>query len=140
MILFFISTGGKGFSQAQNMKRHISSVHLGEKNHQCTTCGKAFTHKGHLKIHVKTFHEDPVFYQCEFCDKKCNRKDNLKLHVDVVHRGKKRNQNKNKTKSSEIPKVLQGVQDGRVGISEIPQTIATQQLHLGIQTQSTTNA
>ena len=134
------------------MKRHISSVHLGEKNHQCTTCGKAFTHKGHLKIHVKTFHEDPVFYQCEFCDKKCNRKDNLKLHVDVVHRGKKRNQNKNKTKSSEIPRetpreishtkigVLQGVQDGRVGISEIPQTIATQQLHLGIQTQSTTDA
>ena len=102
------------------MKRHISSVHLGEKNHQCTTCGKAFTHKGHLKIHVKTFHEDPVFYQCEFCDKKCNRKDNLKLHVDVVHHGKKRNQNK-KTK---------------IGASEIPQTIANQQLHLGIQTQS----
>ena len=41
---------GKTFGQ-DNLKRHITSVHSQQKNHQCGVCGKAFSRIDKLASH-----------------------------------------------------------------------------------------
>ena len=47
-------TCGKAYSNLKNLKRHMSSVHEGEKNNnKCETCGKCFSRLHSLKIHIR---------------------------------------------------------------------------------------
>ena len=46
----------KAFSKAAHLKRHINSVHNGQKDHKCDSCGKAFSKASKLKKHVMAVH------------------------------------------------------------------------------------
>ena len=47
---------GKSFTQAGNLKKHINSVHNGQKDHKCDLCLKTFSEAGKLKRHINAVH------------------------------------------------------------------------------------
>ena len=47
----------KFFSTPQTLKRHINSVHNGQKDHKCDSCGKAFSRSDGLNRHINTIHK-----------------------------------------------------------------------------------
>ena len=46
------------FSQAVDLKRHINSVHNGEKDYKCNICGRLFSLSQNLKKHNNTVHNN----------------------------------------------------------------------------------
>ena len=55
-------------SQKKQLKRHIDSVHEGEKLFQCNTCGSRLTQNTNLKVHIATVHDANESFQCTICD------------------------------------------------------------------------
>ena len=51
---YFCESCCKSFSRADNLKRHIQTVHEGHKDHKCEFCKKKFSTKAHLNYHIKT--------------------------------------------------------------------------------------
>ena len=47
----------KSFSQSDDSKMHINSVHNGQKDHICEPCGKVFSYAGKLKRHINAVHK-----------------------------------------------------------------------------------
>ena len=50
-------TCGKSFSEAGSLKKHIHTVHEGQKDYKCGFCDESFSQAGHLKRHIHTIHE-----------------------------------------------------------------------------------
>ena len=75
----------KYFSQSMVLKRHINTVHEGQKNHQCDLCGKAFGEKADLKTHIKCVHEGLKNHKCDVCEKTFSQPGHLKRHINSVH-------------------------------------------------------
>ena len=48
----------KSFSTEQNLRRHIYTVHDGNKDYKCEACGKMFSLKHQLKNHIHVKHQD----------------------------------------------------------------------------------
>ena len=48
---------GKSFSRAENLKKHIHTIHEGHKDSKWESCGKSFFQAGNLKVHIHTLHE-----------------------------------------------------------------------------------
>lgn len=70
--------GGR-FRTTRDLKLHIRSVHLREKNHVCSVCGKMFS--GITSLNSHTFvHTDERPYQCDTCNKAFKKKITLDLH------------------------------------------------------------
>ena len=65
------------------MKKHIHTVHEGQKDHSCESCGKSFSQAIYLK-HIHTVHEGHKDHKCEF-----SQVGNLKKHIHIVHEGSK---------------------------------------------------
>ena len=68
-----------------NLKRHISTVHKGNKQFKCHFCNSTFTQKGNLKTHVTSVHERKKSFKCDFCNDTYSQKNQLKKHIDSVH-------------------------------------------------------
>ena len=47
----------KTFSRADSLKKHMQTVHDGNKDHKCVSCEKKFTVLGALKKHTYIVHE-----------------------------------------------------------------------------------
>ena len=49
------------------MRRHINSVHNGQKDHKCDSCGKLFSQAGNLKKHIISVHngQKDLKYDCK---------------------------------------------------------------------------
>ena len=73
--------------------KHVSVIHK-----QCKTCGKSFSRSGELKKHIKTIHEGQRNYKCDFCGKSFTTSGHLKRHIKTIHKGQ-RNYQGTKTKS-----------------------------------------
>ena len=78
---------GKLFSAAQNLKRHQHLVHEGRRDFICDTCGKALAEKNDLKKHIAAVHDK--IYKCETCDpfRLFSSANALKTHIYTVHEG-----------------------------------------------------
>ena len=48
----------KSFTRANNLKKHIHTVHEGHKDYKCVFCGKSFTEAKGLKNHMIKIHEE----------------------------------------------------------------------------------
>ena len=75
------------FSKNTDLKRHIETVHEGQKT-QCPTCQALFSRKTDLKRHIETVHEGKRTH-CHLCSASFSRKTDLKRHVETVHEGKR---------------------------------------------------
>ena len=62
----------------------MTSVHEGNKDHQCEICGKTFSRKNSLKRHVASVHQNQKI-NCDQCDKTFSRKVNLINHKKDEH-------------------------------------------------------
>ena len=76
-------------SQKFNLKRHVASVHKGNKPFKCEVCDYNSSQKGHLKQHVASVHEIKKPFKCEICDYGFSQKSHLTKHVASVHEIKK---------------------------------------------------
>ena len=36
-----------------DVKKHLQTVHEGQRNHKCNACGKSFSNSGKLKQHIR---------------------------------------------------------------------------------------
>ncbi|CAH0403828.1 unnamed protein product [Chilo suppressalis] len=75
---------GKTFLSPQNMKVHIRSVHIKERNYPCTVCGMRFFTKCDQKRHEMT-HDDVKSFSCSYCDGKFKTKDSWRRHLKRQH-------------------------------------------------------
>ena len=64
------------------LKKHIKTIHEGERNYKCDSCGKSFTQSGILKTHIKTVHERQRNYKCESCGKLFSQSGHLNDHKE----------------------------------------------------------
>ncbi len=105
---------GKCFSNRNNLTKHHKTVHLKEKNYQCSTCEKRYDSSYRLRIHQnshngirlfacplcpqsfittsalsrhkKTVHKQGELYECNVCFRKFNVAYNMRAHM-VTHTG-----------------------------------------------------
>ena len=61
------------------LKRHLLTVHSGERNFPCPDCGVSFKTKSYLKTH-QISHSNIRNYECDFCSKKFKKASQLKIH------------------------------------------------------------
>ena len=73
------------FSHSSSLKKHIKTVHEGEKKHRCTICDKTFSMGYSLKKHIKTVHERERSHICTICDKAFSMQYDLKRPIKIVH-------------------------------------------------------
>jgi KRAB domain-containing zinc finger protein len=104
----------KLFSNKNNLKTHISSIHnknlpffcpysncskkypnktkleahirthKGIKPFQCEKCGKKFNENGNLKSHLNK-HDENIKFKCSFCEKSYKSNNHLKEHINIIH-------------------------------------------------------
>ncbi|CAI2736901.1 unnamed protein product [Dicrocoelium dendriticum] len=47
---------GKSFAAKARLQRHVTTVHLKQRDHTCEYCGKSFYFKYHVQAHVEAVH------------------------------------------------------------------------------------
>ncbi|KAL4714315.1 hypothetical protein ACJJTC_009667 [Scirpophaga incertulas] len=75
---------GKSFLTEHNLKVHIRSVHVKERNHPCTICSMRFFTKCDQKRHEKT-HDDVRSFSCTYCEGRFKTKDSWRRHLKRQH-------------------------------------------------------
>jgi len=55
------------FTRKHDLKRHVRSKHLCERDFVCAECGSKFVRKSHLDTHLKAFHNSLASYTCKYC-------------------------------------------------------------------------
>ncbi|XP_044727365.1 gastrula zinc finger protein XlCGF7.1-like [Chrysoperla carnea] len=83
----------KTFRCADNVKRHISSVHLNERKYQCTFCPQAFCAKS-TWVHHERLHTGENPHKCEVCGKAFAQKIALTVHMKT-HNNSRENRTQN---------------------------------------------
>ena len=78
---FKCSRCDKTFTTSFNMKKHIKTIHEGQRNYKCDSCGKSYKESGSLNFHIKTIHEGQRKYKCDSCEQPFNKLDSLKSHI-----------------------------------------------------------
>lgn len=74
----------KTFPNSQNLKIHVRSVHVRERNFPCKECEMRFFTKFDQKRHEKT-HDDVRSFACDYCESKFKGKDSLRRHLKRQH-------------------------------------------------------
>ena len=65
-----------------------STIHEGERAHQCQICGTSFGRVGILfRRHLATVHEGQKEHDCQSCDKSFGQAGHFITHMKTVHEG-----------------------------------------------------
>lgn len=81
---------GKGFGYLPNLRTHVKTVHMKERDHSCDICGKTFTRSRTLKEHRRLHTgERPFVCKIDGCDKSFSRKQMYNDHLKSVHNATK---------------------------------------------------
>ena len=83
---FRIHSSGNSFTEAGTLKKHIHTVHEGNKDHKCKICGKSFIAAQNLKKHIQIVHESCKHYICDICDDSFTEARKLKKHIHSAHK------------------------------------------------------
>ncbi|XP_030376201.1 zinc finger protein 771 [Scaptodrosophila lebanonensis] len=78
---------GKCFVESSNLKRHIVSLHTGERPHSCTICQRSFSRVYLLELHMRT-HTGERPYACSMCDRRFAQQGVLRTH-ERTHTGQR---------------------------------------------------
>ena len=70
---------------SSNLKKHVRSIHEGER-YKCKECDYQATHPSGLLKHKKVEHEGKRF-NCTQCNQKFRDSNKLKIHISYVHQG-----------------------------------------------------
>lgn len=78
----------KTFVERGNLNKHITSVHLKERNKICPEpgCGKSFSFRDGLERHIAHVHQNRRQYKCELCDKAFKQSNHLAKHMRSIHK------------------------------------------------------
>ena len=68
----------------EGLKKHVKSVHTGERSHTCNTCGKAYVNQGDLTRHERT-HTGEKPFKCDQCGNAYYQKTHLNRHLEQSH-------------------------------------------------------
>jgi uncharacterized C2H2 Zn-finger protein len=98
-----------GFPFKTDLKTHIESVHVANKQNKCSACDSSFSSKQSLIVHISSVHDGTPFitkidesskshisskyrnnkpFKCPNCESRYTEKRNLKSHIATVHEGK----------------------------------------------------
>ena len=69
----------KAYSTKFNLKRHVETIHLRKKRHQCTICYRWFASKQNLSEHTN-LHTGAKPFSCSICGKLFRQVSQLSLH------------------------------------------------------------
>ena len=89
------------FNSLHYLKRHMKEVHENVKKHKCNICGRYFTYPRDVRNHIKKTHEKIKDYKCNCCEKTYSDKSHLKRHFISVHEEKRCNENNMKIETQE---------------------------------------
>ncbi|CAB0030549.1 unnamed protein product [Trichogramma brassicae] len=78
----------QGVTRKDNLRQHVSLVHLGVKKYRCGQCEQSFGWRSTLTFHFASVHLAPKF-GCDECGKKFGLRNHLRRHVESVHLGMK---------------------------------------------------
>ena len=79
------------FTRKNNMEKHISVVHEGQKPFKCSICEASFAQKYSMKNHIVAVHEGKKPFKCSICDTSFTVRWKLKEHIVTVHELQKPN-------------------------------------------------
>lgn len=82
---FLCNICGKCLSNRNNLTKHHKTVHLKEKNYQCTTCDKRYDSSYRLRIHQNS-HENIRLFGCTLCYQRFITSSALSRHKKTVHK------------------------------------------------------
>lgn len=82
---FLCNICGKCLSNRNNLTKHHKTVHLKEKNYQCTTCEKRYDSSYRLRIHQNS-HQNIRLFGCVLCPQRFITTSALSRHKKTVHK------------------------------------------------------
>ena len=68
---------GKSFSESENLKKHILTIHEIQSNYKCDYCGKSFTTSENMMKHNKNAHKSS---SCFLCTNGLLNRNKIKIH------------------------------------------------------------
>ena len=91
---------GKGFDKKEYLIKHMI-VHEGKKEYKCEYCDKSFSIADNLMKHINTVHLDKfeqtqrkTAFSCTQCEFECIQMDQLKDHINSIHGQSKKEETK----------------------------------------------
>ena len=114
----------KSFSTKQSLKRHVSSVHEGKKQHctksiNCEICSKSLSSSRSLKNHISFVHDGKKTIECNICSSKFSHKVKFKIHMASVHELPVHTEDKGSVKCELCDKKLSSKSHLKIHISSV---------------------
>ena len=75
------------FTKRYSLNKHLL-IHSGVKQYSCSQCLETFTQKGEHARHMKSVHLKLKLHNCTFCSKKFSTSKELQLHFGTHERQK----------------------------------------------------